>query len=86
MVVYDITDRDSFVSVETWIDEIKKFGQNCTPILVGNKTDLAGSRREVAPEEGQAMADSYNVKFVETSAKDFNNVKQAFEDMTREIY
>ena len=51
--------------------------------MVGNKTDLV--RREVTFEEGQERANLFDIKFVETSAKDLKNVMQAFEDMTREI-
>jgi len=52
IVTYDITDRDSFNAVQTWMGEVEKFAQdNITRILVGNKTDLE-SRRAVSTEEG----------------------------------
>ena len=85
IVTYDITDRDSFNAVHTWMSEVEKYTQdNITRILVGNKTDLE-SKRAVSFEEGQEMANHYCVRFLETSAKECKNVDQAFQLMTREI-
>ena len=85
IVTYDITDRDSFNAVHTWMTEVEKYTQdNITRILVGNKTDLE-SKRAVSFEEGQEMANHYCVRFLETSAKECKNVDQAFQLMTREI-
>ena len=65
--------------------EVEKYaGDNITRILVGNKCDLE-SKRVVLTEEGQELADHYNVRFLETSAKDSKNVERAFVLMTREI-
>ena len=67
-----------------WMNEIEK---NCTTtvamMLVGNKADL-DSQRTVSAEEGQELADHYNIRFVETSAKNSKNVESAFTMMTRE--
>ena len=85
IVIYDITDRDSFNSVHTWMSEVEKYtNDNITRILVGNKTDLE-EKRAVSFEEGQEMANHYCVRFLETSAKECKNVDQAFQLMTREI-
>ena len=85
IVIYDITDRDSFNSVHTWMSEVEKYtNDNITRILVGNKTDLE-DKRAVSFEEGQEMANHYCVRFLETSAKVCKNVDQAFQLMTREI-
>ena len=85
IVTYDITDRDSFNAVHTWMSEVEKYTQdNITRILVGNKVDLE-SKRAVSTEEGQEMANHYCVRFLETSAKECKNVDQAFQLMTREI-
>ena len=85
IVVYDITDRDSFNAVHTWMSEIEKYTQdNITRILVGNKSDLE-NKRAVSFEEGQEMANHYSVRFLETSAKECKNVESAFTTMTREI-
>ena len=62
----------------------KHASDDISRILVGNKCDLE-SQRQVSFEEGQELADHYNVRFMETSAKDSKNVEQAFTLMTREI-
>ena len=73
-MIYDITDRDSFNSVHTWMSEVEKYtNDNITRILVGNKTDLE-DKRAVSFEEGQEMANHYCVRFLETSAKECKNV------------
>ena len=53
--------------------------------LVGNKTDLE-SRRTVSTEEGQKFARENNLIFIETSAKNDNNVEEAFENASRTIF
>merc|ERR1712127_905964 len=85
IVTYDITDRDSFSAIQTWMAEVEKHASdNISRILVGNKCDLE-SQRAVSTEEGQELADHYCIRFLETSAKDSKNVEQAFTLMTREI-
>ena len=62
----------------------KHASDNISRILVGNKCDLE-DQRAVSFEEGQELAEHFNVRFLETSAKDSKNVEQAFTLMTREI-
>ncbi len=85
IVTYDITDRESFTAVQTWMGEVERHASdNISRILVGNKCDLE-DQRAVSFEEGQELAEHFNVRFLETSAKDSKNVEQAFTLMTREI-
>ena len=87
IVTYDITDRDSFNAVHTWMSQAEQNSpdfSNVKIILVGNKADLA-DRRAISIEEGQEMANHYGVRFMETSAKECKNVDSAFQLMTREI-
>jgi Ras-related protein Rab-1A len=62
----------------------KHASENISRILVGNKKDLE-DKREVPYNEAKELADHFNVKFLETSAKDNNNVEDAFTNITREI-
>mmetsp|Transcript_4676 Transcript_4676/g.6916 ORF Transcript_4676/g.6916 Transcript_4676/m.6916 type:complete len:219 (+) Transcript_4676:118-774(+) len=79
IVVYDITDRKSFLSAPKWLDDVKKDrGNDVLIMLVGNKTDLAEEQRMVSTEEGQQFAKEWNVMFIETSAKMGYNVKALF--------
>ena len=53
IVAYDITDRESFSAIQTWMSEVEKYASdNISRILVGNKCDLEG-QRQVTFEEGQ---------------------------------
>ena len=87
IVVYDITSRDSFQNVATWIDEIRA---QCTKsiymILVGNKIDLeTDGRRQVETAEGQEFAEKYEIQFYETSAKVGTNADNVFINSSKEI-
>ena len=84
-VVYDITDRDSFQKVSEWLSDVDEHcGENTQRILIGNKNDLE-TERDVLFKEGEELADQYNMKFVETSAKTADNVEQAFLLMSIEM-
>jgi len=87
LVVYDITSRDSFNSVATWIDEIRaQCTQSIYMVLVGNKIDLeAVGKRQVETAEGQELAEKYEIKFYETSAKAGTNVDDVFFNSAKEI-
>ena len=85
LVVYDISKRESFNNVSSWIEDCR----NQSPktiylILVGNKSDLEESR-QVTLEEGQELADKYGIEFYETSAKTGKNVEEIFENSVNEI-
>lgn len=78
VVVYDITNANSFHQTSKWIDDVRtERGSDVIIMLVGNKTDL-GDKRQVSTEEGQHKANELNVMFIETSAKAGYNVKQLF--------
>ncbi|XP_077098266.1 ras-related protein Rab-6A isoform X2 [Siphateles boraxobius] len=78
VVVYDITNVNSFQQTTKWIDDVRtERGSDVIIMLVGNKTDLA-DKRQVSIEEGERKAKELNVMFIETSAKAGYNVKQLF--------
>lgn len=85
MVVYDITDLESFNNINSWLIEIEKnANKNVYKILIGNKCDLE-EKRQVSYEQGKEFADTYGMKFIETSAKTNHNVQDAYVTMTKEI-
>uniref|UniRef100_A0A1A7WG81 protein-histidine N-methyltransferase n=9 Tax=Euteleostomi TaxID=117571 RepID=A0A1A7WG81_9TELE len=78
VVVYDITNLNSFQQTSKWIDDVRtERGSDVIIMLVGNKTDLA-DKRQITTEEGEQRAKELNVMFIETSAKTGYNVKQLF--------
>ena len=85
MMVYDITDLESFQNLNSWLIEIEKnASKNVYKILVGNKSDMDKDRK-VTFEQGKEFASQYGMLFFETSAKESINVVEAFETMTKEI-
>jgi len=81
LLLYDVTNRDSFKNLESWLIEIEKNAkEKVLKILIGNKCDL-GEDREITIEEGKAFALRNGMEFMETSAKMNTNVTEAFETL-----
>jgi Ras-related protein Rab-18 len=88
VLVYDVTRPDTFNHLAQWLSEIEMYcpggGTNVVKLLVGNKTDLA-SDRAVSTKEGEAWARSKGMLFLESSAKNAENVKAVFEEAVQKI-
>jgi Ras-related protein Rab-1A len=85
LVVYDITNRESFEKLNSWIIDINNKGSKYMhKILIGNKCDLEEERR-VTFEEGKNYADINGMDFYETSAKSAKYVQEVFEKLAIEI-
>ncbi|KAJ2782939.1 GTPase Ryh1 [Coemansia interrupta] len=85
LVIYDITNRESFSQTSKWIDDVRaERGNDVIIVLVGNKTDLSDSR-QVSTEEGEKKARDLNVMFMETSAKAGHNVKALFKKIAQAL-
>ncbi|KAH1202296.1 GTP-binding protein YPTM2 [Glycine max] len=85
IVVYDVTDQESFNNVKQWLNEIDRYAsENVNKLLVGNKCDLTANK-VVSSETAKAFADEIGIPFMETSAKNATNVEQAFMAMAAEI-
>ena len=87
LIVYDITNRDSFLNVLDWYKEGKQSVEETEVVfmLVGHKIDKE-SRRVVSTEEGERFAEAHDMLFMETSAKVLCNIEEAFITITQEIY
>ncbi|XP_052207215.1 ras-related protein RABA5c-like [Diospyros lotus] len=86
LLVYDISRRATFDNIARWLDELTSHCDTTVArMLVGNKCDLENIRA-VSVEEGKSLAEAEGLFFMETSALDSTNVKQAFEMVIREIY
>ncbi len=86
LLVYDITRRDTFNHISTWLDEVRQNGNSeMVIILIGNKCDL-DQKRQVSKEEGERFAKENGLIFMETSAKTAENVEEAFLETSKSIY
>jgi len=78
LIVFDITDHDSFDHIRNWMADIDKFAkEGVLRILVGNKCDLQNERK-VSVEEAKQIANKYGIEYIETSAKDTINIDGLF--------
>mmetsp|Transcript_27510 Transcript_27510/g.50768 ORF Transcript_27510/g.50768 Transcript_27510/m.50768 type:complete len:215 (-) Transcript_27510:1098-1742(-) len=86
LLVYDITRRETFNHLATWLEDARQHANpEMTIMLIGNKSDLA-HRRAVSYEEGEAFAKEHNLIFMETSARSAQNVEESFINTAKEIY
>jgi Ras-related protein Rab-1A len=85
IVVYDVTDNDTFTNVKQWLQEIDRYAsEGVNKLLVGNKSDLT-SKKVVEYTVAKEFAEQLNIPFLETSAKNATNVEQAFLTMAKQI-
>ena len=77
VIVYDITDEDTFKGAKTWVSEIKKKSENCLILLVGNKVDLTMNRK-VDIHMVKDFVENNNIIYMESSAKTGLNVDKIF--------
>ena len=85
MIVYDITDRQSFEQVKEWMEEIDNYAQkNVNVLLIGNKNDLR-DKRKISFKEGENFAAKNNIRFMETSAKEALNITLAFRTLALDV-
>lgn len=75
IIVYDVTNGESFANVKRWLHEIETNCDMVNKILVGNKNDDP-SRKVVLTSDAQRFADQMQIKLFETSAKDNINVEE----------
>ena len=78
ILVYDITNADSFKSIPNWVEQCEQYScSNVTIMIAGNKCDLK-EQRQVSEAEGRDFAFDNNLLWMETSAKTGTNVDEMF--------
>ena len=85
IVLYDITDINTFEHVKNWMIDIDKFAKaGVLRLLIGNKIDL-NDNRQVTKEAGETLANKYGVNFFEVSAKDNININELFFETAKSL-
>ncbi|KAL1778790.1 ras-related protein Rab-26 [Sigmodon hispidus] len=85
LLLYDITNKDSFDNIQAWLTEIQEYAQqDVVLMLLGNKVDST-QERAVKREDGEKLAKEYGLPFMETSAKTGLNVDLAFTAIAKEL-
>ena len=83
IIVFDLTDKDSFDHLKSWMGDIDKYAkEGVMKVLVGNKSDLV-NKREVSDDSAREFARKYGIEYIETSAKDSSNVDGLFVSTTK---
>jgi small GTP-binding protein len=82
LLVYDITNRESFENLPTWARQVDRFTDKALKLVIGNKSDLK-DKMAVENEEGKGMGKQLGASFTETSAKDGSNIDQIFEEIAQ---
>ena len=78
LVVFDLTKKESYDHIKSWINEAKENNDKLKTILIGNKLDLK-DERIVAIDVAKQFAEKNNLKYIETSAKDGTNINESFQ-------
>ena len=85
VLIYDVTDQQSFQHIKDWVDKIKEESKEGVIIyLVGNKIDLI-DKRIITNADGKKLSEEIKIKYYETSAKDSTGVKEVFENLVKDM-
>ena len=85
LIVYDITNQNSFDSVKHWIEDVKNYADKDTHlVLVGNKIDLK-DQRKISKEDGQNLATQNGMDFYESSALTGENINNIFDGICKYV-
>ena len=87
LVVFDVTNENTFINVEKWISEMYNIidKRKLSVIIIGNKTDM-DKERIVSRERAEQLCKKYNFEYMEASAKNNDNIDNVFLTLAEQIY
>lgn len=85
ILVYDVTNRDSFDNLDIWVEDVKKHTNAHDIILVANKVDEYGIRL-ISPNQGDEYARKNGMQYIETSAKNDMNIDTIFSQHIHDMW
>jgi small GTP-binding protein len=85
VIVYDITNKESFDDLSGFIKEGNRYSERSEKFIVANKKDLDGTARVIPREHGESLAAEHQLPFFEVSAKTGEGVEQLFETVARKL-
>ena len=86
ILVFDLTNRDSFDNINEWLGTIKENLNNPNLILFGNKADVEEKKRKVSKEEAERFAHKLGMKYFETSGYKKIGLQEGFSSIVNDIY
>ena len=85
ILIYDVTNLQTFENVKNWVSQIREEAANNVVIYIAaNKIDMEAERK-VSRQEGESLAQELGFPFMETSAKSGININETFEDLVERI-
>ncbi|KAL9880186.1 ras-related protein Rab-27A [Glossina fuscipes] len=86
LLMFDLTNEKSFLEITNWLEQLRMHAYSDNPdiVLCGNKCDLEATR-VISIEQGQALANRYQLPYIEASACTGLNVKQAIELLLSQV-
>ena len=85
LIVYDITNENSFYNLQSWVSMVKEeCGKHMQIVIVGNKSDL-DSKRAISKEEVLNYVKEQKVEYIETSSKTGENIIKAITLLSEQI-
>ena len=85
ILIYDVTNIQTFENVKSWVNQIREEAStNVIIYIAANKIDME-EERKVSKEEGEKLAQELGFPFMETSAKSGVNINETFDDLVERI-
>ena len=85
-MVFDLTDRKSFEDLNQWLNDVHSLcDPNAVVTLIGNKSDLTGSR-SITTSEAESFAQMHQLSYLETSALGGDHIQEAFQRTASAVY